>query len=300
MNIEKWLKDNTASLSGKVVAITGSTGGLGSTLCRYFAQLGADILTLDRNPQKSLALKDKILGEFSSVNFQSLQLDLNKIQNVSDICDKLNGKQIDYLILNAGIYNVPLCAGDTDYNNIFQVNFVSQYCLVKGLLPTLRQNRAKVVIVGSIAHNYSKTNPADVDFSNATRASKIYGNSKRFLMFSLYELLKDDPDVSIAVAHPGVTLTNMTNHYPKAINWLVKLGIKLLFPSPQQAALSILYALFADCSYCEWIGPARCNVWGRPKISKLTTCKIDESTRIFDIAENIYSTLTADKCGLKN
>ena len=291
MNIQKWLKLNTSNLSGKVVAITGSTGGLGSVLCLYLAQLGASILTLDRNPNKSLALKNKLVARFPNLDFQSVKLDLESTRNVKDVCAQLQGRQIDYLILNAGVYNVPLSTGDSGYNNIFQVNFVSQYCLVKGLMPVLRQCRAKVVVVGSIAHNYAKLNENDADFSRAKKSSKIYGNSKRFLMFSLYELFKDNPDVSLAVAHPGVTLTNMTNHYPKAINWFVKFGVKALFPSPEQAVLSVLWALFADCGYLEWIGPARLKVWGKPKLAKLKTCSPSESKRIFEIAEEISSQL---------
>ena len=291
MNIQKWLKLNTSSLIGKGVAITGSTGGLGSALCRYLAKLGADILTLDRNPSKSLALKNKIVAEFPDVKFDSIKLNLDSIDDVKGVSKQLEGKRIDYLILNAGVYNVPLAVGDSGYNNIFQVNFISQYCLVKGLLPTLKQYRAKVVVVGSIAHKFAKLNEKDVDYSRVKKSSKIYGNSKRFLMFSLYELLRGNTDVALAVAHPGVTLTNMTNHYPKAINWLVKLGIKLFFPSPEQAVLSVLSALFTNCGYHQWIGPARCSIWGKPKLSKLNTCAPSESKRIFETAEQIYSQL---------
>lgn len=291
MNIQKWLKLNTSSLSGKVVAITGSTGGLGVAICRHLATLNASILTLDRNPKKSFALKCELTQDFPNLQFESIKLDLDSIQNVKDVCAQLEHKQIDYLILNSGVYNVPLVEGDTGYNNVFQVNFISQYCLVKGLLPTLKHNRAKVIAVGSIAHSYAKLNETDVDFSRAHKASKIYGNSKRFLMFSLYELLRDNPNLSYAVAHPGVTLTNMTNHYPKAINWFVKLGVKLLFPNPEQAALSVVAALFLKCGYHQWIGPARCSIWGKPKLAKLNTCSPSESKRIFEIAEQIYSQL---------
>lgn len=289
MNICKWINDNTESLAGKVVAITGSTGGLGSVLCRYLARLDASILALDRNLQKSLTLKNTLTEEFPSLRFETVKLDLNSIQNVSEVCKQLQGRQIDYLILNSGIYNVSLNKGDTGYNNVFQVNFLLQYCLVKGLMPTLCNCRAKVVAIGSVAHNYGKLNENDVDFSLAKKASAVYGNSKRFLMFSLYELFENERNVTLAVAHPGVTLTNMTNHYPKAINWLVKIGVKVLFPSPKRAALSVLYALFAESGYFKWIGPSLFNIWGKPKVSGLKTCSPYESKRIFEIAEEISS-----------
>ena len=91
--------------------------------------------------------------------------------------------------------------------------------------------------------------------------------------------------------HPGVTLTNMTNHYPKAINWLVKIGIKLLFPKPQKAILSVLYGIFNPCEYHEWIGPKIFNVWGYPQKQKLKTCSNAESLQIFNNAEKIFNNL---------
>lgn len=286
MNIEKWLAKNTSSLKGKVVAITGSTGGLGTNICWYLARLGASILTLDRNPTKSLALKNELLQEFPDVDIKSIRLDLGEIQNVKDVCAQLANQRIDYLILNAGIYNVPISVGDTGYNNVFQVNFVSPYYLVKALLPTLQKYNGRVIAVSSIAHKFAKLNERDVDYSHVKKSSKIYGNSKRFLLFSLYELLQDK--LSFVASHPGITLTNMTNHYPKAINWFVKFGIKVVFPSPRQAASNIISALFNSCGYHEWIGPKQCNIWGKPNKKKLNTCKPPECGKIYQIAESIY------------
>ena len=291
MNADKWIDKNAPSLEGKVVAITGATGGLGCVLCRYFAKLNAKIIMLNRSLEKSLALKNNLLAEFPSAEVEIIKLDLGVFQDVLDVCSLLSNKQIDFLFINAGIYNVPLTTGATGYNNIFQVNFVSPYYLVKNLLPTLRKYNAKVIAVGSIAHKYSQLNINDVDFSRAKKASKIYGNSKRFLMFSLYELFQNEQSASLSVAHPGVTLTNMTNHYPKAINWLVKIGVKLLFPSPQKATLSLVAAMYDNCNYFEWIGPSRCNIWGKPKKTKLKIRNATESEQIFGIAEKIYDDL---------
>ena len=53
MNYEKWLAKNGESLVGKTVAVTGSTGGIGNELCKYLARLGANLVLVDRNPQKS-------------------------------------------------------------------------------------------------------------------------------------------------------------------------------------------------------------------------------------------------------
>ena len=50
---EDWIKQNAASLAGKRVAISGSTGGLGKALCAHMAVLGvARLILLDRNASK--------------------------------------------------------------------------------------------------------------------------------------------------------------------------------------------------------------------------------------------------------
>ena len=68
MNTVKWLKENTASLVGKTVAITGSTGGLGQEICRYILKLGGSLVLIDRNPEKSLRFEKKLKQEFNRLN----------------------------------------------------------------------------------------------------------------------------------------------------------------------------------------------------------------------------------------
>jgi len=145
--------------------------------------------------------------------------------------------------------------------------------------------------VGSIAHNYSKTDENDTDFSTRTASSLVYGNAKRYLMFSLYELFKNEIDASLSVAHPGITFTNITAHYPKLIFAVIKYPMKVIFMKPRKAALSILRGCFEATPYNFWIGPGIFNVWGYPKMQKLLSCKSDESEKIGQKAEEIYNNI---------
>jgi hypothetical protein len=131
-----------------------------------------------------------------------------------------------------------------------------------------------VIAVGSIAHKYSKIREDDIEFESVKKSSLVYGNSKRFFMFSLFKLFENETETTLSVCHPGVTLTNMTNHYHKSINWLVKIGIKLLFPSPQKATLHLLNSMFVDANYLEFIGPTIFGVWGQTKNKKLTKMRV--------------------------
>lgn len=293
MTIKKWISKNINSLENKKVVITGATGGLGKEICSYFARLGADLILAIRNKNLAEKLKLELTAETPTCNIDIVELDLSNLQSVNACIESLKKYDgIDILVNNAGVYNVPLKKLDSGFNNIFQINFVYTYYLTKQLLPELEKKKDSTVItLGSVAHNYSKIDEHDIDFLTRKKPSLIYGNSKRYLMFSLYELFKTS-NVNLAIVHPGVTLTNMTNHYPKAINWLVKIGIKLLFPSPKKAVLSLLYGTNHFTSYHEWIGPRIFNVWGFPKKTLLKTCSKEESQAIYETAETIYNNIS--------
>lgn len=242
---------------------------------------------------KTDILKEEILSKYPNVNIDIIDVDLSSMKSVKVCVANLKKlDKIDVLIHNAGIYNVPLIKTDAGYNNVFQVNFVSPYYITKQLLPIInKSDDPKVIAVGSIAHNYSKIDENDIDFSTRKKSSKIYGNSKRFLMFSLYELFKDNKKIKLSICHPGITFTNITNHYPKFVYAIIKNPMKIIFMSPKKACLSIIKGIFDDCDYHEWIGPKIFGIWGQPKKSKLKTCSNEESEKIFQIAEKIYTNL---------
>ena len=68
MSIGRWIKKNTESLLGRRVVISGSTGGLGRELCYFLAELGAELILLDRNSEKSIALADELRSVFPSLS----------------------------------------------------------------------------------------------------------------------------------------------------------------------------------------------------------------------------------------
>lgn len=291
MSISKWVCMNTESLSGKTVAITGSTGGIGCELCRCLAGLGAKLVLMDRNSQRSQTNGEKLKRDFPGISISYICTDLEDICSVKKACERLKEIKPDAIIHNAGAYSIPRHKCSTGYDNVFQINFLSPYYMTKEMLPTLRENGGRVIAVGSIAHNYSKTDPTDVDFSNRKKASLVYGNAKRYLMFALHELFSEETAAHLAVAHPGITFTNITSHYPKLIFAVIKHPMKVIFMKPRKACLSILSGVFNDTPKNKWIGPRLFDVWGYPELRSLKTCPPEESRRIFMTAEKIYDSI---------
>lgn len=291
MNIDKWIKENTHNLNGKTIAITGSTGGIAKFLVKKLATLNANFIFLNRNKGKTQEQINELTLLYPNIKIEFIHCDLSNFESVKSATEKLKQKHIDILYLCAGIYNVPRHKTDLGFDNVFQTNFVSHYYIAKELLDNLKTSNGKIVAVSSIAHNYSKIDENDIDFSTRKKHSKVYGNAKRFLTFSLMELC-ENKKLNLSIVHPGLTLTEMTNHYPKAINWFVKLFIGLFCPSKEKASMALIKGIFDSTEYYEWIGPKFLNIWGKPQKSKLKTCSINESNRIIQIAEKIYNTLT--------
>ena len=128
---------------------------------------------------------------------------------------------------------------------------------------------------------------ADLDFSTRAKSSLVYGNAKRHLMFSLLSLNSD----SIVLTHLGITLMGITAHYPRLIFALIKHPMKVIFMSPKKASLCILAGIWKDTPKNGWIGPSLFDIWGSPRAKSLTTCSLEEQTRIAQVAEEIYGKL---------
>ncbi len=287
MTKKQRLASDTKDLTGKTVAITGATGGLGGALCRHLLSLGADLILLDRNPQKSDALKTALLAEYPQAKIRQIGMDLTDLGSVKAACNALEEMGFSVLIHNAGAYSVPRFRCDTGFDNVFQINFFAPYFMTVRLLPYLRAHCGHVVAVGSIAHTYSKTDPADVDFSTRNKASLVYGNAKRYLMYAMHDLFRHETEATFALAHPGITFTNITAHYPPLLFALIKHPMKVIFPPPKKAALCILRGVFESTPDRTWWGPRCCGVLGRPKLTSLKDATKEEQKQILETVEKI-------------
>ncbi len=286
MNYNKWILENTSSLKGKTVAVTGTTGGIGRELCRYLAGLGANLILLDRNKERSQSFAKELKESFGA-DVRCITVDLEDVQSVEAATESLKTEPIDTFIHNAGAYKIPMRVCKSGYNNVFQINFLSPYYMIKELLPLLSARGGRVVAVSSIAHNYSKTDASDIDFSSRTASSYIYGNAKRYLTFSLIRLFENVKGADLSIVHPGISFTGITNHYPPLIFALIKEPMKVIFMKPKKACLSVLKGVFQNTEGFSWIGPRIFNIWGFPKIKRLRTCDESEADFIFDTAEKI-------------
>lgn len=275
-------------LRGKRIAITGSTGGLGGELCMSLAAAGASLILLDRNPEKSRAHAER-LRERYGIDVTCVTLDLESPTSADAALECLEALAPEILIQNAGAYAIERHPTEIGYDNVFQINFVTPYYLIRRLLPSLRARNGHIVIVGSIAHSLARITPEDADFSRSRSDMRAYGNAKRCLMLATEELIANETAVTLSITHPGITATNITSHYPRPIHALVKPLMRVVFPSPHRASRAVFRGVSEPTDVGEWIGPRLFGVWGRPRRKKRPSVGTNERAQAARLADEVFS-----------
>jgi NAD(P)-dependent dehydrogenase (short-subunit alcohol dehydrogenase family) len=146
-------------LSGKSVLVTGASSGLGLGVARSLARHGADLVVTARDSIKceaTLAALRKHAGQAAKV--RCVEMELMSLVSTRAAAQQLAETvlpKLDYLVLNAGIMAPPTQLLSVDGNEAqFQVNHLSQFLLLKALIPSLLKSESTptVVTVSSAAH----------------------------------------------------------------------------------------------------------------------------------------------------
>ncbi|MBI4780720.1 MAG: SDR family oxidoreductase [Oscillatoriophycideae cyanobacterium NC_groundwater_1537_Pr4_S-0.65um_50_18] len=176
--------------------ITGANRGIGYEFCRQLQARGETVIAVCRTADDAL----KALG----VQVEE-GVDITSDASVEDLAERLGDRAIDVLINNAGILK-PVTLEHLDFDSIreqFEVNALGALRVTHTLLPRFKVG-AKVVLMtsrmGSIADNTSGS-------SYGYRMSKV---ALSMAGKSLAHDLKPR-GVSVAILHPGLVQTRMTN-----------------------------------------------------------------------------------------
>ncbi|KZN64615.1 SDR family oxidoreductase [Pseudoalteromonas luteoviolacea] len=181
----------------KHIVITGANRGIGLAFCRQYSQQGYQVTAVVRQSSKEL--------EALSVDIIS-GIDVSRETDVMALAQQLQGRQIDILINNAGIFSNE-SLHDMDFTRIeaqLAVNAIAPV-RVTYALQSLLHSGAKVAMVtsrmGSIADNGSG---AYIGYRMSKAALNAAG-------VSLAHELKPR-GIAVALLHPGFVQTQMVNY----------------------------------------------------------------------------------------
>lgn len=187
----------------KTYLVTGANRGIGLEYCRQLKAAGHQVIAVCRSSSEEL----DNLGVRVEDN-----IDLTSDKAVAKLVEKLNGKPIDVLINNAGIVE-RISLANLDLESIrrqFEVNAIAPLRLTKELLPNLVSG-SKVVIMTSRMGSIG---------DNTSGGSYGYRMSKAAVCMAGKSLALDlkPKGIAIAILHPGLVQTRMTNFNDSGIS----------------------------------------------------------------------------------
>src|SRR2546425_2023915 len=142
-------------LAGKVVLITGATGGIGLEASVAMARLGARVVMVGRDPTKTAQKVDEVRSRSGSSKVESLLCDVSSQAQVRALATAFLAKyeRLDVLINNAGTVFARRTMTEDNLEATFAVNYLSAFLLTNLLLDLLKKSApARVVNVASNGH----------------------------------------------------------------------------------------------------------------------------------------------------
>ncbi|MDR1071693.1 MAG: 3-oxoacyl-[acyl-carrier-protein] reductase [Rickettsiales bacterium] len=137
-------------LKGKIVLITGATGGIGSGLVSAFAGQGASVVVSGRDEAK-LAAAEKIAGPGCVVIPADLSKPGEAARLIAETIEKAG--RIDVLVNNAGITKDTLLMRMTDemFDDVLNVNLRTIFQLCRAAVtPMMKQRFGRIINMSSI------------------------------------------------------------------------------------------------------------------------------------------------------
>jgi NAD(P)-dependent dehydrogenase (short-subunit alcohol dehydrogenase family) len=232
VHLDNVIENHTQDMTGKVVAITGTTSGTGYVCAREMAKLGASVILLNRASGRATASLEKLREEVPNGTFEAITCDLQDFDSVRNATEAIKAKYdvVDVLCNNAGVMALEDRATKDGYDVQLQTNSISPFLLTKGMFPLLKKSDvARVVNHTSAARlgapldsRYFGKNGGDLggngtDQENASFSGarwERYHQSKLANCAFTYGLkqrleLHNIGNVKVLLAHPGLAATNL-------------------------------------------------------------------------------------------
>ena len=198
-----------SSMAGKRVVVTGATSGLGEAMATSFAELGATVHLLGRNPDKVKRSAGVIRGAVPGSVVIDEVCDVGDLDAVRAWTDDLSGRvdALHGLVHNAGA--MPKRRDETPQGHELQLacHVLGPQVMTERLLPLLRNAGGASVVFVSSGGMYSA--PLSTGDMESTRGEydgvRVYAKTKRMqvVLADAWARRLTASDVRVESMHPG-------------------------------------------------------------------------------------------------
>lgn len=242
---------NNGLLAGKTCLITGSSRGIGYETALGLARLGAHVIIVSQNQERSQAAHDRITAEFGQDSARYYVADLSNQAETRSLAQKIQQDydSLDVLINNVGGWYRKFKLSADGIEKTFALNHLSYWLLTGALLPLLHKSApARIINISSDAHYQAKAIQFDdVQFTGRYNAFKVYAHSKLANVLFTYALSKrlSASDLTVNALHPGFVHSELYRHFG-IITPLVNIFAKMFGKSVEEGAQTSIYLASAQ------------------------------------------------------
>jgi NAD(P)-dependent dehydrogenase (short-subunit alcohol dehydrogenase family) len=298
-----WTTRDIPDQSGKLVIITGATGGLGLETALVLAGAGAEVVLSGRNPAKGRTALQLIRDRHSNANVRFEAADLASLTSVADLAERLlaSGRPIDILVNNAGVMALRRRGITADgFETQFGTNYLSHFALTGRLLPLLKAAKARVVQLSSIAHRPGRIRLDDLNYERGYKPFPVYQQSKLAMLMFAIELDRrataNGWGLTSVAAHPGIATTDLVANGPSVganvfVRTAIPIAERILGHSAAAGALpTLMAATMPGVRGSQYFGPQGWlelkGVPGPGKIEK-QALDADVASKLWDASERL-------------
>ena len=232
-------------MHGKICLVTGGTNGIGKSTALGLARMGANVIIVGRNAQKTYLVVEEIRSAAGNKNVDSLLADLSSQQDIRKLADEFRNKysQLHVLINNAGGFYLKRQISIDGIEMTFALNHLAGFLLTNLLLDMIKASgHARIINVSSDAHASGK-----IDFDNLQGERHFspgaYNNSKLANILFTTELARrlQGTGVTVNSLHPGFVATGFAKNNGKFIALLISTLVPLVARSAAKGAETSVY-----------------------------------------------------------
>lgn len=169
------------SMGGKTCLVTGGTNGIGKQTALELAKLGATVVIVGRNRQKTAEVVTEIKTAAGHDQVDGLIADLSLMEQVKHLTEEFKAKyrELHVLINNAGAIFFEKQMTAEGHEMTFALNHLSYFVLTNLLLEMLKASApAGVINVSSGDHRTGRLDFNDLEFNKGYAGFRAYGRSK--------------------------------------------------------------------------------------------------------------------------
>lgn len=233
------------TMQGKICLITGGTNGIGKSTALELARMGATVVIIGRDAQKTAQVVAEIREASGHNTVDSLLADLSSQQEVRRLADEFKSKysNLHVLLNNAGGVFMQRQLSVDGIEMTFALNHLAYFLLTHLLLDTIKDSTpARIINVSSDAHSGGK-----IEFDNLqgerTYGTSAYGNSKLANILFTTELARrlEETGVTVNALHPGFVSTGFGKNNPGLLMKVIRIVVPLIARSPEKGAETSIY-----------------------------------------------------------